>query len=63
MFSVSRTSKGAWGVGLVALAGAAFAPVVAQARTASLDVPAQPAAAGIQALRGRPGCRFWWARG
>lgn len=63
MFSVSRTSKGAWGVGLVALAGAAFAPVVAQARTASLDVPAQPAAAGIQAFARQAGVQILVGKG
>ena len=51
MFSVSRTSIWMLGAGLAAIC----VPVAVEARTASIDVPAQPAAAGIQSFARQAG--------
>ncbi len=51
MFSLSRTSIWMLGTGIAAI----VAPVAVEARTASIDVPAQPAASGIQSFARQAG--------
>lgn len=51
MFSLSRTSIWMLGTGVAAI----VAPVAVEARTASIDVPAQPAASGIQSFARQTG--------